>query len=466
MGDNSNIEWTDATWNPIRAQIVEYVRDRTRVSVGWHCEHVSPGCQNCYAESMNKWRGTGLPFKPGHRSDVKIFLDEKALLAPLRWKNPRRIFVNSMSDTFADFVKDEWIDRMFAVMALAPQHCYQVLTKRAARMRDYFDELRASRIGDVAYEMHSRLGLMLRINRWPLPNVWLGVSAEDQQRADERIPLLLETPAAVRFVSLEPLLGPILFRPEWLRGAYTLKREFGNVTFNDEERQDSSQERFHVSHSVNLPNADGLPSIPLDASSAPSDLPTDVGQEPFHQSGRRAVDGDFAGREATVPASPLQVPFTIKDAGKVSQDCGIGWDNDGHLGKGRPATAENDTLGSEDSRYRRSSRAETGGELIQAFACDVASRDGIGVSEHDQECNTILWVIVGGESGPHARPMHPDWARSLRDQCAAADVPYFFKQWGEWRPVAPRSLNYERVGKKAAGRLLDGAEHNGMPAHG
>src|SRR5712671_7902670 len=129
MGDKSAIEWTDATWTPIRA--------RNHRGTGWHCEHVSDGCRNCYAEGFNRRLGTGLDFKPGYRLYNEIFLDEKMLTLPLRWKKPRMIFVCSMTDLFADFVRDEWIDRMFAVMALCPQHRFQVLTKRAKRMREY-----------------------------------------------------------------------------------------------------------------------------------------------------------------------------------------------------------------------------------------------------------------------------------------------------------------------------------------
>ena len=170
MGENSKIEWTDSTWNPIRA------RNLATGKVGWHCEHMSEACRFCYAEGINRRLGTGLDFKPGHRADIEIFLDEQMLLAPLRWKKPRRIFVNSMTDTFAEFVKDEWLDRMFAVMVLCPQHTFQVLTKRPERMRSYV--------------------IHLAVGGWPLKNIWLGVSAEDQATADERIPLLLQTPAA------------------------------------------------------------------------------------------------------------------------------------------------------------------------------------------------------------------------------------------------------------------------------
>jgi protein gp37 len=305
MSDRSAIEWTDASWNPIRA------RNLKTGKVGWHCEHVTTGCERCYAEGINKRLGTGLPFKPGHRKDVEIFLDEKMLRAPRRWAKPRKIFVCSMTDLFADFVKDEWLDRIFATMLLSPHHTFQVLTKRPERMRAYTTSERA--IGPV--EAQKRW--------WPLPNVWLGVSCERQEEADERIPLLLQTPAAVRFISAEPLLGPIRL---------------------------------------------------------------------------------------------MRIPVKIP---------------------GEP---------------------------------------GYG------DCQ-IDWCIVGGESGPNASPMHPDWARSLRDQCQAAGVAFFFKQWGAWRltpadngdetwpaqwpyPGQPRRgdvARLERVGKKAAGRLLDGREHSAFP---
>ncbi|HYK80103.1 MAG TPA: DUF5131 family protein, partial [Micropepsaceae bacterium] len=236
MAEKTGIEWTDSTWNPLRA------RNLATGKIGWHCEHASEGCRFCYAEGINKRRGTGLDFKPGHRADVEIFLDEKMLLAPLRWKKPRMIFVNSMSDTFAEFVPDEMIDRIFAVMASSARHTFQVLTKRPARMRKYLAGIEAEaperlrQYMEVSREARQALtppmsepdpptpelrALYDRVDgeipkldeyhwrKWPLHNIWLGVSSERQQEADERIPDLLATPAAVRFVSLEPLLGPI-----------------------------------------------------------------------------------------------------------------------------------------------------------------------------------------------------------------------------------------------------------------
>lgn len=231
MGDNSKIEWCDATWTPIRAVRLDVLSTgEPKERIGWHCEHVSEGCRNCYAEGMNRRLGTGLKFKPGNlrgRRDLRdyhapfadVFLDERMLTQPLRWKKPRKIFVCSMTDLFADFVRDEWIDKMFAVMALCPQHTFIIATKRPERMRENRQRNNRSNAKD-------RLGEIVRYGRqffkkaefdamwikgftWPLSNVWLGVSIEDQATADARIPILLDTPAAIRWVSAEPLLGPV-----------------------------------------------------------------------------------------------------------------------------------------------------------------------------------------------------------------------------------------------------------------
>ena len=228
MGDQSSIEWTDATWNPSRA------RNRVTHKVGWICVHVSAGCENCYSEDMNAWRGNGEPFTPSGLRDVDVFLDETMLMVPLRWRTPRKVFVCSMTDLFGEWVPDDWIDRIFAVMALTctrssdgtGRHTFQVLTKRPQRMLDY---MRAAegRVWRAQEELAYRLDdesppkdlpfVPDRFWRWPLEGVWLGVSVENQATADERIPLLLQTPAAVRFLSVEPLLGPMDLTP-WLGG--------------------------------------------------------------------------------------------------------------------------------------------------------------------------------------------------------------------------------------------------------
>jgi protein gp37 len=346
MGARSNIEWTDASWTPLRARVWEIQDDGSgKERIGWHCEHVSDGCRVCYAETINRRLGTGRDFKPGeryrperegyHNGEVKLFLDEAMLLAPLRWRKPRMIFVCSMTDLFAEFVPDEWIDRVFAVMAMAPQHTFQVLTKRAERMREYLSRIAAEPLRDTIL----RFAAAMPPSPWPpfdelvfpLPHVWLGVSAERQQEWDERMEHLRATPAAVTFVSAEPLLGPIEARP-----------------------------CRYCNH------------------------PGNIVEWPCRACGGRR--------------------FELPD-----------------------------------------------------------------------------WVIVGGESGPKARPMHPQWARDIRDQCAAAGVPFFFKQWGEWgftgdvfyasrdayfwpytNDGAPGPVSY-LVGKARAGRVLDGVTHDAMP---
>lgn len=326
MSDKSKIEWTDATWNPVTG-----------------CSKVSEGCRNCYALTFSeRFRGT-----PGHyfENGFDITLRPDKLDQPLRWKRPRRIFVNSMSDLFHPEVSDDFIDQVFAVMALCPQHTFQVLTKRPERMAEYFRhhyrhakvEIEAAAISiDAGVEEEGEVTF-----DWPLPNVWLGVSVENQKAADERIPLLLQTPAAVRFLSCEPLLGP--------------------VDLNAVPRTDNAY---------------------------------------FVWRGEKGCITD--------PNEPDDYVYWHK---------------------------------------------------------------------RDQ----INWVIVGGESGHKARPMHPDWVRSLRDQCQAAGVPFFFKQWGEWAQVHELRCNEPgikgkpwfnfdpdtalcRIGKQAAGRLLDGRTWDEFPS--
>jgi protein gp37 len=154
------------------------------------CRKISPGCDNCYASSMNyRFGGQEYKFEGARVGEVR--LDEKALQTPLTWKEPRRVFVCSMTDLFGEWVPDAWIERMFAVMHLASQHQFQVLTKRPSRMREYLARIPMHPTSDA-----------------PLPNVWLGTSIE-LDRFTWRANVLRECPAAVRFVSAEPLLGPL-----------------------------------------------------------------------------------------------------------------------------------------------------------------------------------------------------------------------------------------------------------------
>ena len=218
MAIETEIAWTDSTFNP-----------------WWGCVKVSDGCDNCYAMTMArrlkamgqaKYQKDGNPATSGPGFGVSEHPD--TLTLPLKWRKPRKVFVNSMSDLFHKDVSDEFIAKVWAVMAATPQHTYQILTKRSARMRS----LLSSTEFDLAVaDAWSAMGMTAgsldggdHTPPYPLPNVHLGVSAEDQKWADIRIPHLMTTPAAVRWVSAEPLLGPIdfteyLFEPgdyEWV----------------------------------------------------------------------------------------------------------------------------------------------------------------------------------------------------------------------------------------------------------
>ncbi|MFJ6608155.1 DUF5131 family protein [Streptomyces lydicus] len=189
MSDNSAIEWTDATWNPVTG-----------------CTKVSPGCDNCYADTFSeRWRGiAGHYFENGF--DIQLRPDK--LTVPLTWKKPRRVFVNSMSDLFHPDIHDADLHLIFGVMAATPQHTYQILTKRHGRMRSLLNDPQFAHMAFHRAEMvYGRPETAART--WPLPNIHLGVSVENQKWADTRIPALLDTSAAVRFLSCEPLLGPV-----------------------------------------------------------------------------------------------------------------------------------------------------------------------------------------------------------------------------------------------------------------
>lgn len=362
----TNIEWTEKTWNPI---------------VG--CSVTSAGCTHCYAMAM---AGRIQAMQPGgHYEGTTQKVNGKTVWTgkvaeapdhiweqPLRRKKPTTYFVNSMGDLFHPNVPDAWIDRAFAVMALAPQHTFQVLTKHPERMRDWMLEHATEAWGDLSYatffqqafdwpyfadkqewlDNHLNNGalddaLCCQPELWP--NVHLGVSVENNEHR-HRITVLQQTPAAIRFISYEPAIGPL--------------------------------DLVHI--------------------------------------------GDSFKPEPNVTVRLQHGAFS-------------------HITNGT------------------------------------------------YNLRPIDWVICGGESGKGARPMHPDWARSLRDQCGAAGVPFFFKQWGAWcearegqedhhskwramyldgRLTSPAKAATEttenlaviaRVGKKAAGRLLDGRFHDGLP---
>ena len=305
----TKIEWAEKTWNPITG-----------------CTKVSEGCRNCYAERMSK----RLAGRYGYPKDdpFRVTFHPDRLDQPLHWKKPSTIFVCSMGDLFHQAVCFQQIAAVFGIMAATPRHTYVLLTKRPYEMRQWFERMTDYELGDCeiprcwAYSMSE--GRIQDFDvwpgthraEWPLPNVYLGVTVENQQAADERIPTLLQIPAAGHWLSIEPMLSAI---------------ELGLL-------------------------------------------------------------------------------------GTAPKTWGYGY---------KPV-----------------------GDLISG-------------------------VILGGESGPGARPMHPDWARGVRYQCEAAGVPFMFKQWGAWAPapnagiirykeevVTVGDADMRRLGAKRAGRLLDGREHN------
>lgn len=233
--NKTSIEWTHRpetrgadggrTWNPIRARLKGLSGQIYKSHVGTFCTRISPGCTNCYASVVNKRFGNGLEYTVPNLENVEFFLSEKILQEPLKTKKPCTIFVGDMFDLFHEAIPAEFVDAVIAVALLCPQHVFQLLTKRADWMHGYFsssdatwlDEktgrrYAAQRKDDIisaALNLASDKEVMDHQDIWPLPNVWLGVSVESQKYADERIPLLLQTPAAVRFLSVEPQLEAV-----------------------------------------------------------------------------------------------------------------------------------------------------------------------------------------------------------------------------------------------------------------
>lgn len=240
MGDKTGISWTDATWNPIRG-----------------CSRVSPGCEHCYAEGVAaRFSGEGQPYEglakfsakrlPQWTGDVRFIREH--LEDPIRWARPRRIFTNSMSDLFHEELPVKKIAAILGVIALASHHTFQVLTKRPQRALDVLNSLTLDDIVNAAIDedvvvtsaQSKRIGKLVPPSSpysakssaplWPLPNLHIGVTAEDQKRADERIPILLKIPATVRFVSVEPQIERVVLREEWLLGAFDRCPDENNPT--------------------------------------------------------------------------------------------------------------------------------------------------------------------------------------------------------------------------------------------
>lgn len=461
MGSVSSIEWTDASWNPVRA--------RGDGKLGWHCERVSPGCEHCYAERLNGRLGTGLKYTVPNRQQVELFLDEKTLTAPLRWRKPRKIFVGSMTDLFGEFVPDAWLDRIFAVMALSQRHQFQLLTKRSKRMREYILNARCRierRIDDQRDngEGHSQpipnrsegrfsnlpsSNLAARL-AWPLPNCWLGVSAEDQQRLDERVPELLATPAALRFVSAEPLLGPLdlskflSYDPNhehnqerrrvdlrdgktWrtgdrLRGADMAHRE-ARLGPMEQSRQNESLQAIQggeIESDIGISDGEGHGAqTPNDWTSLTPHLAT-FQRPPSGGDDDQSSERNQDGQSAKEPGAG----HTIREHQTRDSDSSSGPDSQ-PVGRDESCSKADNGPGDGDT----SSSSERG---AAAPACGRV-RSGVSNGLPDRSWRQArLWVIVGGESGPGARPMDIAWARDIVRQCREAGAPVFVKQMGRW----------------------------------
>lgn len=360
MADNTPIEWADATVNAING-----------------CTVLSPGCTNCYAMKLAGTRlkhhesrkGLTIDTKAGPVWNGTVRLHAPALLQPLSWKRPRVIFWNAHGDPFHPDVPDDWLWEMFEVIQRTRHHKHLVLTKRSARMREFVEKLTR-----LPSDINSFYGLGSEAKLYqPIRNLWLGVSVEDQARADERIPDLLATMAEGRFLSCEPLLGPI-----------DLSRINSAA---DEECYDGEASRGRLN----------------------------------------ALTGAYY----------VECP-------------------------------------------------EDDGSWVHCCGPDVIQR-GFDPTARWEDNGPIHGVIVGGESGPGARPMHPEWVRQIRDDCALAGVDFHFKQWGAWVPLSNPGGGHwptdtggcirltadgrraddghpmQKVGKKHAGRTLDGVTHDALP---
>ncbi|WP_416049001.1 DUF5131 family protein [Cupriavidus basilensis] len=386
MSENTKIEWTDATFNP------------------WiGCAKVSPACDHCYAEVSTPARALGVTWgatEDRHRTSAANWK------LPHRWNaqhdaffaahgRRRRVFCASLADVFDNAVSAQWRFDLLRLIIETPNLDWLLLTKRIGNAAEMLEQaMRALTVGREGWRENY------------LPNVWIGATICNQEEADRDIPKLLAVPARVRFLSMEPVLGPVDIS-KWL--------------------------------------------------------------DPWTCS-----DCGHHGSE--------------NDSGPcMCADCGVEAKYDRSIGSARCPQCGKDDGTSDDV-----SDTCPNCESVRGWSRDCGFK-------FDSERKLLDWVIVGGESGPGARPMHPDWARSLRDQCTGAGVPFLFKQHGEWAPgsgdfgagrfvtaavardgrVAPGGYEptayprgaasadgwtmVHRAGKKAAGRLLDGMQHDGFP---
>ena len=458
---STKIEWTvtvqpdgtvtpGETWNPIRAARPVGGPDDP---IGWHCERVSPGCEHCYPETINQRRfGTGLPYNRKSRDLVRIGIDDATLAKPLQWRKPRKIFTCSMTDLFAEWVTDDMLDRIFAVMALAPQHTFQLLTKRPERMRAYMnDPATTLRVVHASDTPDGERRIPLGCWNWPLRNVWAGTSVENQAMADLRIPELLATPAAVHYLSMEPLLGPVdvsqftsyypLHEQEQTGRGMDLRNRASGGTGNRFGGADLEGRQ------ARLGSVEG--EYPDEFLSSPSSGEAHADRIPHGQGDGRQDAPERTGPSARVET--LQRPHS-RGTGDQPSERRQGGQSPGELGSGdalgeRSPRNQNSrggsVYGSERDDEPRSqtddgsgvghSRSTRGGRTTDEHRSGLWDSDANGVEARAWR-QSHLWLVVGGESGPKARPCNIEWIRDIVAQCQGAHVPVFTKQDSGPRP--------------------------------
>ena len=504
MGDKSMIEWTDATWNPTTG-----------------CSKVSAGCKNCYAErTWPRLSSSKGPYAGRKFTDVACHPDR--LDQPLRWKRPRRIFVDSMSDLFHEDVPDEYRDKVFAVMALSPQHMFQVLTKRPERMLSYCCDLAtpfriAKRLDSLLGAQEGGAEQIRPIEGYPgyfaSSHGFIYSRKHGSQRrmkpdigeqGHQRVQLHREGSGVrgdrllIHRIILETFVGPspALDAQARHRDGDPTNNAITNLLWGSQSDNWSDSKR-HGSYRRN------------------SKL-THLQVEEICHRHISGESGEFLGREYGVSATqirnitsgrhwgvepPIKWPVqncwlgvSVEDQATADERIPLLLDTPAAVRfvSMEPLLTLTDITRIPTAHRRCQAEPDTLNALTGECQNGDGEHDGITEITHGP---SLDWVVVGGESGPGARPIHPDWPRSVRDQCAAAGVPFFFKQWGEWAPVAwPITQEGERasifntaigdygrkevmatcvagqwmarVGKKAAGRLLDGRTHDEMPGVG
>jgi protein gp37 len=447
MSDKTHIQWTDATWNVVTG-----------------CSKVGLGCAHCYAERhWPRLSGNKATKYHGRKfSDVRCHPEE--LDTPLRWKKPRRIFVPSMGDLFHPSVPEVFVAAVFGVMASCPQHTFLVLTKRPTRLQywvKFIDKMATSALSLFPNDpltwrrahclyaaavnhgvMPSRTAGQIEEQGWPLPNVWLGVSCEDQTTADERIPILLDTPAAHRFVSAEPLLSGVDFSP-FLPYSPVHETTTGRVRVQ-------GREVWRV----------GDRSRGKDLAS-PETRVEPLGKKHGDKAMSEGTSGKRRGRlfDDPIHVEPKEVLYGSPSPRVPTLQ---GSDTDGAYGEsqqrpkeGQPpiqpvvgnvfGTADACSSRTEDGANRSERGKERNGEIDNGQCIGNPSTPGDGReaqddskrlrgngsrSVEDRPRPTLDFVIVGGESGPKARPCELAWIRSIVEHCEEAGIPVFVKQLG------------------------------------